>query len=220
VTGTQVPLSAAATMLIGVAALAVILIAPFWRILKHGTVMAHEGAHAVGLALIFEKVKGIDLNRDATGLTAPVSEEIGCLPWMFVALLGYLGPSLFGLAAAKMIETDHIVEVLWVALFLLVLLLLAVATKFGVLTLLVAGGLVFLIVRYTSPEAQIVAAYAVTWLLLLTGVRRILEVGIKSGDGTNLARRTLVPRFIWFLFWLAGTLTAVAIGGKWLILRT
>ena len=219
-TGTQVPLSAAATMLIGVAALAVILIDPFWRILKHGTVMAHEGAHAVGFAMIFQKVKGIDLNRDATGLTAPVSEEIGCLPWMFVALLGYLGPSLFGLAAAKMIETDHIVEVLWVALFLLVLLLLAVATKFGVLTLVVAGGLVFLIVRYTSPEAQIVAAYAVTWLLLLTGVRRILEVGIESGDGRNLARRTLVPRFIWFLFWLGGTLTAVAIGGKWLILRT
>jgi hypothetical protein len=38
--------------------------------------------------------------------------------------------------------------------------------------------------------------------------------------GKNLAGRTFVPRFIWFLFWLGGTLTAMAIGGRWLILRT
>ena len=31
---------------------------------------------------------------------------------------------------------------------------------------------------------------------------------------------TLIPRVIWFLLWLAGTVIAVAIGGKWLILRT
>jgi hypothetical protein len=220
VTATQVPLSGAAAMLIGLAALGVSMIGPFWRILKHGTVMAHEGAHAAGLAMVFQKVGGIELNSDATGGTDPAAAQIGCLSWVFVATLGYLGPSLFGLAAAKMIETDHIVEVLWIALFLLALLALAVTTKFGVFTVIVAGGLVFLIVRYTSLEAQIIAAYAITWLLLLTGVRRMLEVGMQSQDGKNLAGKTLVPRFIWFLFWLAGTVTAVAIGGKWLILRT
>jgi hypothetical protein len=31
---------------------------------------------------------------------------------------------------------------------------------------------------------------------------------------------TGIPRFIWFLLWLAGTLTAVAAGGKWLIMRS
>lgn len=219
-TVTQVPLSSGAATLIGLAALGVTATGWLWRIIKHGTVMAHEGAHAVGLALLFEKVSGIELNGDATGATNPVNKNIGCLSFVFVALLGYLGPSLFGLAAAKMIETGHIVAVLWIVLFLLALLLLAVATKFGLLTVIVAGGLVFLIAYYTSLGAQVVAAYAITWLLLLTGVRRIIEVGIKSGDGGNLARRTLVPRTIWFLLWLGGTLTAVAIAGKWLVLRS
>jgi hypothetical protein len=219
VTVTQVPLSGAAAMLIGLAALGVTMIGPFWRILRHGTVMAHEGDHAAGLAMVLQKVGGIELNTDASGGTDPAAKQIGCLSFVLVAILGYLGPSLFGLAAAKMIETDHIVEVLWIALFLLALLALAVTTKFGVFTVIVAGGVVFLIIRYTSLEAQIIAAYAITWLLLLTGVRRMLEIGMQSQDGKNLAGKTLIPRFIWFLFWLGGTLTAVAIGGKWLILH-
>ncbi|HEY2522046.1 MAG TPA: M50 family metallopeptidase [Streptosporangiaceae bacterium] len=218
-TVTQVPLSGAAATLIGLGALGVTMIGPFWRILKHGTVMAHEGAHAAGFALIFHKVGGIGFNADATGVTAPAG-DVGCLAFVFVAILGYLGPSLFGLAAAKMIETGHIVEMLWVTLFLLTLLLLAVTTKFGVFTVIVAGGIVFLVLRYTPLDIEVIAAYAIAWLLLLTGVRRVLEVGIGSGDGANLARQTFIPRFIWFLFWLAGTLAAVAIGAKWLIFRT
>jgi hypothetical protein len=219
VSATQVPLSGAAAMLIGLAALAAVVIDAFWLILRHGTVMAHEGAHAAGLAMIFQKVGGIEFNSDASGATNPAANP-GCVGFVFVAVLGYLGPSLFGLAAAKMIETGHIVEVLWIALFLLALLALTVATKFGVFTVIVAGGLVFVVVRYTPPGAQVVAAYALAWLLLLTGARRILEVGITSQDGKNLASRTLIPRFLWFLLWLAGTLTAIAIGGKWLILRS
>ena len=151
--------------------------------------------------MIFQKVGGIEFEPGASGGTDPAN-SIGCLSFVFVAVLGYLGPSLFGLAAAKMIETGHIVEVLWIALFLLAMLLLAVATTFSAFTVLVAGGLVFLVVRFTSPGVQVVAAYAITWLLLLTGVRRILEIGAGSQDGKNLASKTFVPRFIWFLFWL------------------
>ena len=217
-TATQVPLSGAATILIGLAALGAVVIDAFWLIIRHGMVMAHEGAHASMAALMFRKVAGIELNADGTGGTNRANAI-----WpgnILIKVVGYLGPSLFGLAAAKMIELGHIAEVLWIALFLLSLLALAVRTSFGVFSVVVAGGLVFLLIRYTPMSVQIVAAYAIAWLLLVSGVRGILEHGSAAGDAAGLRDLTLIPRFIWFLFWLAGTITAIAIGGKWLILRT
>jgi hypothetical protein len=74
--------------------------------------------------------------------------------------------------------------------------------------------------RYAPVAVQIVAAYAVTWLLLLSGVRRILEINVRSDDGARLSGMTGIPSFLWFLLWLAGTLGAVAIGGKWLVMRS
>jgi hypothetical protein len=218
VTATQVPLSATAAMLIGLAALAVTVIDSCWMILRYGTVMAHEGAHAAASALLFRKVSRIGLNMDATGVT--LHEKSGCLGGIFIGFVGYLGPSLFGLGAAKLIEKGDIVEVLWVTLFLLALLLLVVWQSFGMLTVAAAGVIIFLILHFTPVATQIVAAYAVTWLLLLSGVRGTWQRGSRSGDAANLSSQTLVPRVIWFLLWLAGTVTAVAIGGKWLILRT
>jgi len=217
---TQVPLSGAAAMLIGLAALAVVMLNGLWRFSQHGMVMAHEGGHAAMAALFFRKVDGIALNANASGETTRAAAI-----WpgtVLIKLAGHLGPSLFGLAAAKMIETGHIAEVLWIALFLLALLLIAVRTSFGVLAVVVAGGLVFLLVRYTPMPVQIVAAYALTWFLLLSGVRGILErASIRGGgDAKSLRGITFIPMFIWFLVWVGGTITAVAIGGKWLILRT
>ena len=217
-TTTQIPLAGGTAALIGLVALAVTVVDSGWLLLRHGTVMAHEGAHAAASALLFRKVSRIKLNMDASGAT--YHDPAGCLGSVVISFAGYIGPSLFGLASAKMIETGHILAVLWVALFLLVLLLFTVWMSFGMITVALAGGLVLVILRHTPLGAQIVTAYAVTWLLLLTGVRRIIEIGIRSQDGKDLARQTLIPRVIWFLLWLACTVTAVAAGGKWLVLRT
>jgi hypothetical protein len=175
VTGTQVSLSGAAAMLIGLATLAVTMIGVFWRFVRHGVVIAHEGGHATVAAVMGRKVSGIELNGNGTGKTTARSGIwLGTLLFLFA---GYLGPSLFGIAAAKMIELGHIVQVLWIALFLLALMLMAVRTKFGVLSVAVAGGLVFLVVRYTPMSVQIVAAYAIAGLLVLSGLRMVLEHG-------------------------------------------
>ena len=74
-----------------------------------------------------------------------------------VAFVGYIGPSSFGLAAAKLIQQGYAIAVLWGTLFLLGILLLMLRWSFGLLTVTLAGGLVYVVGRYTPGEAQIVA---------------------------------------------------------------
>jgi hypothetical protein len=218
---TQAPLSSLAAAAVGLAALVAVVIDGGWQIMRHGTVMAHEGALAVADSLLGRQVDYIKLNFDAqkSGATYPKNEG-GCLARVIVAFVGYIGPSSFGLGAAKLIQRGYIVAVLWVTLFLLGILLLLLRWSFGLLTIPLAGGLVYIIGRYAPVSAQIAAAYAIAWLLLLSGVRGILVRGIRSGDGRNLSELTLIPRVIWFLLWLAATLAAVAVGGSWLVMPT
>ncbi len=92
--------------------------------------------------------------------------------------------------------------------------------SFGVITVPVAAGLVYVVGRYTPEEVQIVAAYVIAWFLLLSGVRGVLRRRTGSGDGEKLQGLTGLPQFIWFLLWLAATLAAVAVGGKMLVMPT
>jgi hypothetical protein len=214
----QHPLSEAAAVLIGLAAFVVIVLDVGWRIIRHGTVMAHEGAHAVLGSLLFRNVSGIELHADATGATSFASGG-GCLGNVLVAFVGYVGPSLFGLGAARRIEFGHVVAVLWALLFLLGILLIGLRRSFGLITVILVGGAVFLVAHLTPAGAQIGASYGITWLLLLSAVRRVVEIGVTSSDGANLRSLTGIPHLLWFLFWLAATLAAVAVGGSMLVLR-
>jgi Peptidase M50B-like len=218
---TQTPLPGPEAAAVGLAALGVVVIDAGWQVMRHGTVMAHEGAHAVMDSLLGRQVDYIKLYFDPleSGKTVAKNEG-GWLVRVVVAFVGYIGPSSFGLGAAKLIQHGHIVAVLWVTLFLLGILLLQLRWSFGLLTVILAGGLVYIVGRYTPVPAQIAAAYAIAWLLLLSGVRGILVRGTQSDDGGKLSELTLIPRVIWFLLWLASTLAAVAVGGSWLVMRT
>lgn len=167
-------------------------------------------------SLLFRKVSGIELHGDATGGTD--MNQGGCLGGIFAGFAGYAGPSLFGLGAARLIQLGHAVAVLWVALVLLGILLAVLNWSYGMFTVILTGVLVYVVGRYTPLGAPIVGAYAITWLLLLSAVRRVLEIGVVSDDGAKLSGLTHLPRLVWFLLWLAATLGAVAVGGKMLIM--
>jgi hypothetical protein len=216
----QATLSGPASAAVGLAAFGVVVLDVGWQVVRHGTVMAHEGAHAVADSLLGRQVDYIKLNFDAkkSGVTVAKNEG-GWLARVVVSFFGYIGPSSFGLGAAKLIQLGYAVAVLWMTLFLLGILLLQLRWSFGLLTVTLAGGLVYIVGRYSPASDQIVAAYSIAWLLLLSGVRGILVRGTGSGDGGDLRELTLIPRFIWFLLWLASTLAAVAIGGKWLVMQ-
>jgi Peptidase M50B-like len=214
---TQHPLSEAAAVLVGLVALVAISVDLGWRIIRHPGVMAHEGAHAVVGWLLFRKVGGIKMDSAGNGVT--LVERGGCLGSVVMFFAGYVGPSLFGLGAARLIEFGHVVAVLWITLFLLGVLLMSVRWSFGIITVVLTGAAVYGIARYTPMQVQMVAGYGIAWLLLLTGVRQIVEHGVNASDAAVLSSRTAIPRLAWALLWLAATLAALAVGGSMLVMR-
>jgi hypothetical protein len=219
--GTQAPLPGAAAALIGVAALVVVLLPLLWPLAEHFNAIAHEGAHAlVGGAMGFS-LAGVQLYRDASGVTEwdPATPDTG-MRRTLTRFVGYLGPSAFGLGTAKLIETGRGVTALWIVILLLALLFVTIRKSFGIVTVSATIALLALATHYAHTGLEEIISYALTWLLLLSGVRVAVAHGANAGDAANLSRTTHIPRLIWALLWLAGTLLAVVIGGKWLVLRS
>jgi hypothetical protein len=214
---TPAPLPGPEAALVGLAALAIVAIPFLWALVDHIDTMAHEGMHAIFAALLGFSVLEFVLNRDGSGHVIHDAERFG-LRVLLVGLVGYLGPSAFGLGAARLIETGHVIAVLWVAILLLVLLLTLISPSFGFVSVPVAVLLLVLVMRYQRTGLEEFVVYLMTWLLLLSGARNAVGHGAGAGDARNLSAGTHLPRRLWALIWMAGTVLAVVIGGKWLIL--
>ena len=215
---TQTPLPGSEAALIGLAAFVVVDGPILWSLAKHFHVMAHEGMHAITGSILGIRVRGVELKRNGDGVThyrVPVVGGRG----VFTGFVGYLGPSAFGLAAAGLINLGYIVPVLWLTLIFLALLLFNLLRSFGCLSVPVAIGLFLVLFHYASVGLQVVMAYGITWLLLLSGVRMAAKHGTGAADALILKGLTHLPRWLWALLWLAGTLGAVYIGWRLLVLR-
>jgi hypothetical protein len=203
------------TVLIGLVVAVVLVPAATWRVMQHFQVMAHEGMHGVVGSLSGRTVEWIELKADAGGATRVV--PTAGPGFLLAAFTGYLGPSAFGVGAARLIQFGHFVAVLWLVLLMLGLLLVMLKPSFGYVTVPLAGLAIFLVLRHASHTAEILSAYAITWFLLLSGVRIVIQRGVQAGDADLLRQRTSVPRLIWFALWLAGTLAAVVVGARWML---
>ena len=74
-------------------------------------------------------------------------------------------------------------------MLLLGLLLIMLKPSFGYVTVPLAGFVIFLVLKHMSQTAEIVAAYAVTWFLLLSGVRIVVQRGVNARDA-GLSQRS------------------------------
>jgi hypothetical protein len=92
--------------------------------------------------------------------------------------------------------------------------------SFGIVTVPITIALLAVIMSNTHGGLEEIIIYGVTWLLLLSGVRVAVSHGAGAGDAGNLSATTHIPAQVWALLWLAGTLLAVVIGGKWMVLRS
>ncbi|MFE7412210.1 M50 family metallopeptidase [Streptomyces laurentii] len=206
-----------------VAALAVVLPRPLWRLSRNAITIAHEGGHGLIALVTGRRLQSIRLHSDTSGLTVSRGRPTG-LGMILTAAAGYPAAPLLGLGGAALLGAHHVTLLLWMATALLLALLVMVRNAYGILTVLLTGGLFLLVSWLTGPDVQSVFAYAVVWFLLLGGVRPAFELqaqrrreGGGDSDADQLGRLTDVPPTLWLLFFHAVSLCCLIGGGRWLL---
>ncbi|PFG41859.1 peptidase M50B-like protein [Isoptericola jiangsuensis] len=207
----------------GLAALAVVLVSPVWRVARHVVTIAHEGAHAVVAMLTGRRLDGIRLHSDTSGLTVTAGRPRG-IGMILTAFAGYVGPGLVGLGAAWLLRAGYAVGLLWLLVALLALLLLKIRNWFGLWSVLVSGAALVAVSWWLEPAAQSTVAYAVTWFLLLGSVRPVFELQAqrargraRSSDADQLGRLTGVPAIVWVGVFVLVTVGCLVLGTTWIV---
>lgn len=202
----------------GIVALAVVLTRLPWRIARNAITIAHEGGHALVALLTGRKLRGIRLHSDTSGLTLSAGRPTG-LGMVFTLLAGYVAPSLIGLAGAWLLGGNRITLLLWVAIVLLLAMLVMIRNVFGIISLVVTGGVVFCVSWFTPADVQAAFAYTSVWFLLIGGVRPVGELQtlrsrgrLPDSDADQLAGLTRVPGLFWVGFFGLVNLAALLAG--------
>jgi Peptidase M50B-like len=207
----------------GIAALVAVAIDGVWRWSRNVVTIVHEGGHAVAALVTGRRLTGIRLHSDTSGLTLSVGRPRG--PGMvFTTAAGYVSPPLVGLAGVALLAADQVTVLLWGAVAVMVGMLVMVRNIYGAFALVVVGGAFVAISLYASPDLQAAFGYAVTWFLLLGGVRPVVELwrqrrdraGVAS-DAAQLAGLTHVPATLWTALFGLVALGALAAGGYLLL---
>ncbi|RUL92699.1 MULTISPECIES: M50 family metallopeptidase [Micromonospora] len=206
-------------LLTGVVALLVVSTRLPWRVARNAITIAHEGGHALAALLTGRKLRGIRLHSDTSGLTLSAGRPTG--PGMVLTLLaGYIAPPLVGLGGAWLLAGNRITLLLWLAVILLLAMLVMIRNLFGVLSLLVTGGVVLAVSWYANPQVQAAFAWTSVWFLLLGGVRPVIELqrlrtrrGMPASDADQLAGITGLPAFFWVVLFGLVNLAVLVVGG-------
>jgi hypothetical protein len=223
VTGTQPDPPPWLVLTIGAVALAVVMSPMAWRISRNVVTIAHEGGHALAALLTGRRLTGIRLHSDTSGVTVSRGRAAG--PGMVVtAGAGYLTPPLLGLLTVLVLATGHITALLWTSLALLAAMLVMIRNVFGVVSVVVTGGIVFAVSWFASSDVQAAFAYFFAWFLLLAGVRPVVELqrlrsrgAAPHSDADQLARLTRVPAIVWVGLFGVVALASLGLGARLLL---
>lgn len=199
---------------LAVAVLAVLR--PAWCWTRHVVTIAHEGAHGVVALATGRRLSGIRLHDDSSGVTVSVGRRSG--PGMVAMLAaGYPGPALLGLAGALVLSTGRVTLLLWGLLAALALLLVQIRNWFGLLPVLLTGGVVAVVTLTTPSAVQQAFAHVLVLFLLLGAARSVLELRRSrrrggDSDADQLARLTHLPGSLWVAVLLAATVACLLVG--------
>ena len=216
-TATQPVPDAGFVLATGIVALALVLVPLTWPRVRLGVTVVHEAGHALVAVLVGRRLASIRLHSDTSGVTVSRGKPRG--PGMVAMLAaGYLAPAVLGLVAALMLANGRSVGLLWLLVVLAGALILWVRNGYGLLVLLLGGAGVLLLTWYGGATVQSVAAYLITWLLLLAAPRPLVELlgaGRRRGrtsDPDQLAGLTRLPAVLWILLLLLANLAGLAVG--------
>lgn len=204
-------------------ALAVVASGRVWPYARAVVTIAHEGGHALAAVLTRRRLAGIRLHSDTSGVTVSAGKPTG--PGMVATTAaGYVAPPLLGLAGSGMLAAERVTALLWVSIALLAAMLLAVRNAYGIVSVVVSGGIVFAVSWFTSAAIQAAFAYLITWFLLVAGSRPVVELQrlrrrgrAPHSDADQLARLTGAPGIVWVAAFGTVALGALLVGG-WLLL--
>jgi Peptidase M50B-like len=206
-----------------VAALAIVVPHPLWRLSRNAITIAHEGGHGLVALLTGRQLTGIRLHSDTSGLTVSRGKPHG-IGMILTAAAGYTAPPLLGLGGAALLAAGRITLLLWVATTLLVVMLVMIRNAYGALTMVLTGGTFVVVSWLAGPQVQAAFAYAAVWFLLLGGVRPAFELqakrargGAGDSDADQLSRLTHVPAGLWLFLFHAVSLCSLIGGGRWLL---
>ena len=207
----------------GVLALAVVISSRAWPLARTVVTIVHEGGHALAALATGRRLAGVRLYRDTGGETVSTGRADGPGIGLTMAA-GYPAPSLLGVGAAALLAVGHLTGMLLLSLVLLTGLAVAVRNVYGMLAVLVTAGTVAAVCLYAPAVVQAGFGYAVTWFLLLGGVRPVIELQrerrrgrIRRSDADQLARLTRVPGGAWVLIFGVVAVASLAISARWLV---
>jgi hypothetical protein len=209
---------AALVALTAIVALGLVMSRAAWPYTRMLVTITHEGGHAVAALLAGRRLQGIRLHSDTSGLTVSSGRPSG--PGMIVMLLaGYLAPAVVGLGAGALLIIGYSLGLLWLLVILLALMLLRIRNFAGFWILLVAAGGLVAVSWYAPASAQAAVAYLVTWILLVSAPKPVLElIGSRRrgraahSDADQLARLTRVPAQLWAVLFLVVNCLGLMLG--------
>ena len=195
-------------LITALAALLVVAQITLWRLFRNAITIAHEGGHALVALLVGRRLRSIRLHSDTSGLTVTRGRPTG-IGMVATLMAGYLFPSIIGIGGAALLAAHRITLSLWIYIVLLFLMLLMIRNLYGVVTVVVTGGAAFIVSWYASPQVQATFAYFAVWLMLIGGVRPLIELAgqrrrreVAGSDVDQLAGLTHVPGIAWLTSFL------------------
>jgi Peptidase M50B-like len=211
-------------LVLGSAALALaVVVSRAWPVARTVVTIVHEGGHALAALATGRRLAGVRLYRSTAGETLSAGRAGG--PGIVVtAAAGYPAPSLLGLGAAALLAIGHLTGMLLLSLVLLAGLAVAIRNVYGMLAVLVTAAAVAAVCLYASAVVQAAFGYAMTWFLLLGGVRLVIELQRerrrgrpRRSDADQLARLTPVPGGAWVTIFGIVAVAALAVSARWLV---
>lgn len=207
----------------GVLALLVVGSSRVWPVARTVITIVHEGGHALMALATGRHLGGVRIYRSTAGETLSRGRAAGA-GVALTAVAGYLAPPLLGLGAAALLAIGHLTGMLLLSLVLLAGLAVAIRNAYGMLAVLAALVAVAGVCLYGSAVTAAGFGYAMTWFLLLGGIRPVIELagerrrgGARRSDADQLARLTRVPGGAWVMIFGAVAVVALAVSARWLV---